>query len=142
VRLAEIVLHTGLSSFQDDAFDAEHHLYEERYEVPDDTIAAVQQTRATGARVVAVGTTVVRALETAALSGELRATSGWTDLEIRPGHRMRVVDALLTGLHEPQASHFDLLLAFVDEPLLAQAYAEAVARRYLWHEFGDTTLIL
>lgn len=149
VGLADIVLHTGLSSFQDDAFDAEHHLFEEWYEVPEGTVAAVERTRAAGhddpvqaPRVIAVGTTVVRALETAARGGALRSTGGWTDLAIRPGHRIRVVDALLTGFHEPQASHFDLLLAFVDEPLLARAYAEAVMHRYLWHEFGDATLIL
>ena len=141
VDIAEIVLHTGLSSFQDDAFDAEHHLYEEWFEVPDETVGAVAAARAAG-RVIAVGTTVVRALETAARSGELRAEKGWTDLAIRPGYPVRVVDALLTGLHEPQASHFDLLLALVDESLLARAYAEAVSRRYLWHEFGDATLIL
>lgn len=144
------MLHTGLSSFQDDDFDAEHHLYEEWFEVPGHTVAAIAETRAEAAAVpassapgvVAIGTTVVRALETAGRDGVLRAQRGWTDLAIRPGHRMRVADALLTGLHEPQASHFDLLLAFVDEPLLAQAYGEAVARRYLWHEFGDATLIV
>jgi S-adenosylmethionine:tRNA ribosyltransferase-isomerase len=147
VGLAEVVLHTGLSSFQDDDFDAEHHLFEEWYEVPETTVAAIRALRSPradpyGGRVVAVGTTVVRALESAARDGELRAARGWTDLRIGPGQRLRVSDALLTGFHEPQASHFDLLLAFVDEPLLARAYADAVARRYLWHEFGDTTLIV
>lgn len=150
VGLAEVVLHTGLSSFQDDDFDAEHHLYEEWYEVPAATVAAIAEMRVAAAvasvwsapRVVAVGTTVVRALETVARDGVLRAGRGWTDLAIRAGHRMRAVDALLTGFHEPQASHFDLLLAFVDEPLLAHAYAEAVKRGYLWHEFGDATLIV
>jgi S-adenosylmethionine:tRNA ribosyltransferase-isomerase len=147
VGLAEIVLHTGLSSFQDDVFDAEHHLFEEWYEVPEATVDAVRSVRsamdgAASPRVIAVGTTVVRALETAAISGELRSASGWTHLAIQPGHRMKVADALVTGFHEPQASHFDLLLAFVDEPLLARAYAEAVMRRYLWHEFGDATLIV
>ena len=141
IDMAEIVLHTGLSSFQDDAFDAEHHLYEEWYEVPDETVSAVKMARATG-RVIAVGTTVVRALESAARDGELRATSGWTELAIRPGYAPRVVDGLVTGFHEPQASHFDLLRAFVDEQLLARAYAEAVSRDYLWHEFGDAMLIL
>ncbi|MGH2376882.1 MAG: S-adenosylmethionine:tRNA ribosyltransferase-isomerase [Candidatus Limnocylindria bacterium] len=148
VGLAEVILHTGLSSFQDDGFDVEHRMFEEWYEVPDATVAAVRETRLArggdpqGPRVLAVGTTVVRALETAAQTGELRAGRGWTDLVIRPGRRMRVTDALLTGFHEPQASHFDLLLAFVDEPLLARAYSEAVMQRYLWHEFGDATLIV
>lgn len=148
VGIGEVVLHTGLSSFQDDDFDAEHYMFEEWYEVSEATALAVREARLArsrdplGPRVLAVGTTVVRALETAARTGELQAGRGWTDLVIRPGHRMRVTDALLTGFHEPQASHFDLLLAFVDEPLLARAYSEAVMRRYLWHEFGDATLIV
>ena len=139
VQTAEIVLHTGLSSFQDDAFDAEHHLYEEWFEVDQRAVRAINEAR----RVIAVGTTVVRALETAALgSGRLRPARGWTDLAIGPQRELRVVNGLLTGFHEPQASHFDLLRAFVDGPLLERAYEEAVARRYLWHEFGDVTLIL
>jgi S-adenosylmethionine:tRNA ribosyltransferase-isomerase len=93
--------------------------------------------------VIAVGTTVVRALETAAAGGSaLQATAGWTELRISPARPPRVVDALITGLHEPQASHFDLLRAFVDGELLERAYTEAIAARYLWHEFGDSMLIL
>jgi S-adenosylmethionine:tRNA ribosyltransferase-isomerase len=139
VGLAEVVLHTGLSSFQDDDYDAEHHLFEEWYEVGTETAAAV----ATARRVVAVGTTVVRALESAAGdAGQVRPASGWTSLAINRTRPPRVVDALLTGMHEPQASHFDLLQAFVPEALLARAYREAVAREYLWHEFGDATLVL
>ena len=92
---------------------------------------------------IAVGTTVVRALETAAEhDGHARAMEGWTRLRLGPGSSLRVVDGLLTGFHEPQASHFDLLRAFLDEPLLDRAYREAIAERYLWHEFGDLCLIL
>lgn len=139
IETADIVLHTGLSSFQDDAFDAEHHMYEEWFEVS--TLAAAAVGRAH--RVIAVGTTVVRALETAVdRHGHVRALAGWTDLKISPAHRPRVVDALITGFHEPQASHFELLQAFVDGDLLRRAYAGAIERRYLWHEFGDTMLIL
>jgi S-adenosylmethionine:tRNA ribosyltransferase-isomerase len=138
VGLAELVLHTGLSSFQDDAVDAEHHLYEEWFEVGPATAQAVTSAR----RVVAVGTTVVRALESAAVDGRVSPTSGWTRLAIGPERPPRVVDALLTGLHEPQASHFDLLRAFVPEPLLRRAYVEAIERGYLWHEFGDSALVL
>jgi len=139
VRVAEIVLHTGLSSFQDDAFDAEHHLFEEWYEVEVPAARAVNGAR----RVIAVGTTVVRALETTAGADRIvRPARGWTRLKIESSSRLRVVDALLTGFHEPQASHFDLLQAFVDEPLLRRAYAEAIERGYLWHEFGDAALIL
>lgn len=139
VQTAEIVLHTGLSSFQDDAFDLEHHMYEEWFEVDQKAVAAILKAR----RVIAVGTTVVRALETAAFGiGRLRPNRGWTDLAIGPQRDLRVVNGLLTGFHEPQASHFDLLRAFVDRPLLERAYSQAVARRYLWHEFGDVALIV
>ncbi len=139
VQTTEIVLHTGLSSFQDDAFDAEHHMYEEWFEVDQKSVDSILKAR----RVIAVGTTVVRALETAALgSGQLQPTRGWTELAIGPQRGLRVVNRLLTGFHEPQASHFDLLGAFVDGPLLERAYDEAVRRRYLWHEFGDVALIV
>lgn len=139
VELAEIVLHTGLSSFQDDDFDAEHHLFEEWFDVPEETARAVNDAK----RVVGVGTTVVRALESAASkAGAVEARTGWTTLAVGPEHPPRVVDALITGLHEPQASHFDLLRAFLPEPLLSRAYVEAVDRRYLWHEFGDSMLIV
>ena len=139
VALSSLVLHTGLSSFQDDAYDAEHHLYEEWFELPADTALAVESAR----RVIAVGTTVVRALETAGRTGRpLHPQRGWTRLRITPQTPIGVVAALLTGFHEPVASHFELLRAFLREPLLDQAYAEAVERAYRWHEFGDLMLIL
>jgi S-adenosylmethionine:tRNA ribosyltransferase-isomerase len=142
VGLAGIVLHTGLSSYQDDAFDAEHHLYEEWFEVGQATLAAIAKTRRRRGRVIAVGTTVVRALESAAGQGDVQPIRGWTRLAVRPGDRLRAVDGLITGLHEPEASHFDLLRALLDEELLGRAYTEAIERRYLWHEFGDSLLIL
>jgi S-adenosylmethionine:tRNA ribosyltransferase-isomerase len=139
VRRADLVLHTGLSSYQDDDVDAEHLLYEEWFEVPAATAAAVNS----AARVIAVGTTVVRALETVANDdGHVHAGHGWTRLRISPNSRLRSVDGLLTGMHEPQASHFELLGAFLSEEQLLRAYTEAVDRGYLWHEFGDTMLIL
>jgi S-adenosylmethionine:tRNA ribosyltransferase-isomerase len=137
--IADLVLHTGLSSYQDDDFDLEHRMYEEWFEVGEATADAVNEAD----RVIAVGTTVVRALETAAgEEGRVRPTRGWTRLQIGPGSRLRAVDALLTGMHEPEASHFDLLRAFLPEPLLERAYREAIAAGYLWHEFGDAALIL
>jgi S-adenosylmethionine:tRNA ribosyltransferase-isomerase len=139
VRWAEIVLHTGLSSLQDDAADLEHHLTEEWYEVPAATARASTDAR----RVIAVGTTVVRALETAARDGSgVRASQGWTDLRIGHGTPLRAVDALLTGFHEPQASHLQLLEALLAPELLERAYKDARERGYLWHEFGDVTLIV
>jgi len=138
VGLSEIVLHTSLSSYQDDDFDAEHHLCEEWFEVGDEAVEAVGR----ASRVVAVGTTVIRALESAAPSGTVHPTRGWTTLAIGPARPPRVVDALITGLHEPQASHFDLLRALVPEALLSRAYRAAIEEGYLWHEFGDAALIL
>ncbi len=139
IDLADILLHTGLSSLQDDDVDAEHPLFEEWFEVEAHAADAVNR----APRVIAVGTTVVRALETAAAGqGQVQAIQGWTRLGLGPGSPLRVVDGLLTGFHEPQASHFDLLRAFLDETLLERAYREAIAARYLWHEFGDLCLIL
>jgi S-adenosylmethionine:tRNA ribosyltransferase-isomerase len=114
----------------------------EPYLVPEATVAAVAACRAAGGRVVAVGTTVVRTLETAAGASGLRAGAGVTRLRIGPGHRLAAVDGLLTGLHEPEASHLDLLGAFIDRPALDRAYAAALASGYLWHEFGDVCLLL
>jgi len=129
IDLVEILLHTGLSSLQDDDVDAQRPLFEEWFEVEARAADAVNQ----APRVIAVGTTVVRALETAAAStGQVQAMQGWTRLRLGPG----------SSLHEPQASHFDLLRAFLDEALLERAYREAIAGRYLWHEFGDLCLIL
>jgi S-adenosylmethionine:tRNA ribosyltransferase-isomerase len=130
----------------------------EAYRVPEATAAAVERCRAAGGRVVAVGTTVVRALETAAglstgesqggspdpseAGGTVRAGAGVSRLRIRPGHRLLAVDGLLTGLHEPEASHLDLLGAFVDPEVLARAYRVALDAGYLWHEFGDVCLVI
>ncbi len=139
VSTAEIVLHTGLSSFQDDTVDAEQHLFEEWFEVRAEAAEAVNSAR----RVIAVGTTVVRALETARdRILRVRPLRGWTNLLLGPRSRLGAVDALLTGFHEPQTSHFDLLGAFVGMEFLRRAYAEAVDRGYLWHEFGDLMLIV
>ena len=138
VGVADLVLHTGLSSFQDDDFDLTHRLFEEWFSVGESTAARVNAAK----RVVAVGTTVVRALESAVVGGEARATEGWATLQLGPGSRTVAADALLTGLHEPQASHFDLLSAFMPRRLLERAYDEAIDQRYLWHEFGDSMLII
>jgi S-adenosylmethionine:tRNA ribosyltransferase-isomerase len=136
---AAILLHTGLSSFQDDAFDAEHHMFEEWFEIEPEAAEAINSAR----RIVAVGTTVVRALESAVgADGGVQATHDWTRLRVSADTPLRAVGALVTGLHEPAASHLDLLRAFIDEPLLMRAYDEAMERGYLWHEFGDSMLIV
>jgi len=146
IGLATISLHAGLSTYGDPAVDR-RFVPPEAYRVPEATAAAVDRCRTTGGRVVAVGTTVVRALETAAAagaggSGGVRAGAGVTRLRIGPGHRLLAVDGLLSGLHEPEASHLDLLGAFVDPEVLGRAYTAALDAGYLWHEFGDVCLVL
>jgi S-adenosylmethionine:tRNA ribosyltransferase-isomerase len=142
VGLATVTHAAGLSSTGEPALDAALPL-PERFDVPRETVAAVGRTRAAGGRVVAVGTTVVRALESARDgAGALRAGEGEARLRIDGRFRRRVVDGLLTGIHQPGESHFDLLQAFAPEPLLRRALAHAEAEGYLAHEFGDSCLIL
>jgi S-adenosylmethionine:tRNA ribosyltransferase-isomerase len=143
VETAQVVLHTGLSSYLDDALDALHPASEEEYLVRESAAAKVNRARATGRRVIAVGTTVVRALESAVdANGLVRSGHGYTRLHITAEHVLRAVDGLLTGLHEPEASHLDLLTAFLPAERLRAAYEEAVRQGYLWHEFGDLNLIV
>jgi S-adenosylmethionine:tRNA ribosyltransferase-isomerase len=143
VELAAITLHTGLSSSRDDRVDAAHPIHPEPYEVTEAAAQAVNDTRARRGRVIAVGTSVVRTLETLALAdGTIQPGRGTTNLRITEAHRLCAVDALLTGMHEPHASHLDLLSAFVEPDRLQAAYLEAIQRGYLWHEFGDMNLIL
>ena len=127
-----IVLHTGVASAE-----AHERPYPERFEVPATTARIVAEAKRAGGRVIAVGTTSVRALESAT-DGQ----RGWTDLVITPERGVRVVDGLLTGLHEPRASHLDLLAAVAGRDLLAACYREALTHAYLWHEFGDLNLLL
>lgn len=157
VQFAPVSLDTGVASAE--AFEPP---YPERFVVPPVTAwlvnavrarrgAAVRRHRAghgtPGGRIVAVGTTAVRALESAAgADGRVRAAAGWTELVVTPERGVRAVDGLLTGLHEPTASHLPMLEAVAsrtaDGELLRRAYAAAVRRRYLWHEFGDLHLVL
>jgi len=136
IGLATISLHAGLSTYGDREVDA-RFVPAEPYRVPAATATAIERTHAGGGRVIAVGTTVVRALET---TGG-RAGFGVTRLRIGPGYRLAAVDGLLTGLHEPEASHLDMLGAFISEETLRRAYDQALAVGYLWHEFGDVCLI-
>jgi S-adenosylmethionine:tRNA ribosyltransferase-isomerase len=133
VLVVPVLLHTGVASPE-----AHERPYPERFAVPDVTVRVVAQAKAEGRRVIAVGTTAVRALETA-WEGPRR---GWTDLVIMPERGVRVVDGLLTGFHEPRASHLDMLAAIAGDPLLARCYDEALHTGYLWHEFGDVNLLL
>lgn len=136
VTFAPVTLHCGVSSLE-----AGEDPYPEQFDVPPATARLVNLTRSSGGRVIAVGTTVVRALETAARP-EFAARAGWTSHVVTPQTGLRVVDGLLTGLHEPRSSHLRLLAAFHDDDLLRDCYDAAIARRYLWHEFGDVHLLL
>ncbi|HEX2103063.1 MAG TPA: S-adenosylmethionine:tRNA ribosyltransferase-isomerase [Solirubrobacteraceae bacterium] len=139
IAVAPIVLHAGVSSLE-----AGETPGPEWFRVPAATARLVAATHAGGGRVVAVGTTVVRALETAADagSGTGAAAEGWTRVVVTPERGVRAVDALLTGWHEPESSHLDLLRAVAGPELVARSYAAALERSYLWHEFGDAHLIL
>jgi S-adenosylmethionine:tRNA ribosyltransferase-isomerase len=141
VAIATVTHAAGLSSTGDPALDAALPLPELSL-VPESAVAAVDEAKGRSGRVVAVGTTVVRALEGAHREGRLRPGTNRTNLRIGPGFRPRVVTGLLTGLHEPGESHFDLLQAFAPRPLLESAIAHARNEGYLGHEFGDSSLIL
>jgi S-adenosylmethionine:tRNA ribosyltransferase-isomerase len=143
IRIAYLHLHTGLSYLMDDQWHQEPVNNFEQYNVPMETVKLVHETKAAEGRVIAVGTTVVRSLETAVDAlGQLQAQSGWTNLFIHNSFRLNVVDGLITGLHEPKTSHLELLSAFVSPELLIKGYEEAIEKGYLWHEFGDMNLIL
>jgi S-adenosylmethionine:tRNA ribosyltransferase-isomerase len=138
VPVVPITLHTGVSSPE-----LHEPPYPERFAVPQVTARLVTATRRAGGRVVAVGTTVTRALETATDdAGVTRAADGWTDLVLSRDRPARAVTGLVTGLHAPEASHLLLLEAVAGADLLGRAYDAAVAERYLWHEFGDSMLFL
>jgi S-adenosylmethionine:tRNA ribosyltransferase-isomerase len=142
VTIAPLTLHTGVSSLEGD-----EDPYPEPFDVPPATARLVNLTRASGGRVIAAGTTVVRALESAALAARgtqhaITAAAGWTDHVVTPATGLAVVDALLTGLHEPRSSHLRMLAAFAGPGLLARCYTAAIQRGYLWHEFGDSHLLL
>ncbi len=142
VEMAYIVLHTSLSSYMDDDLDAQHPASEEEYLISEATAEKINQTHQQGGRVIAVGTTVVRTLESVAdKTGRVQLGQGYTRLHITADHVLRTVDGLLTGLHEPEASHLDLLTAFLPAEKIQESYREAVQQGYLWHEFGDLNLI-
>ncbi|SHI28715.1 S-adenosylmethionine:tRNA ribosyltransferase-isomerase [Streptomyces sp. 3214.6] len=138
VQFAPITLHTGVASAE-----AHEPPYPERFAVPQASARLINAVKAGEGRVIAVGTTAVRAVESAAgVDGVVRARAGWTDLVVTPARGVRVVDGLLTGLHEPEASHLLMLEAVAGRAAIDKGYDEALRGRYLWHEFGDLHLIL
>jgi len=138
VQVAPLILHTGVASLE-----SHEPPYEEFYHIPGNTARQVNSARAAGKRVIAVGTTVVRALETVANGqGGIHPGEGWTSLVITPERGVQVVNGLLTGLHEPEASHLAMLQSLAGLEHLQITYAQALQQGYLWHEFGDLHLIL
>ncbi len=138
VVVVPVTLHSGVSSYEDDEWPGD-----ERYHVPEHTAAVVNALREAGGRVVATGTTVVRALETVTDSrGVVHPGRGITDTVVTPLTGLRAVDGLLTGWHEPRSSHLTLMEAFLERDTLDRVYREALDNGYLWHEFGDLLLIL
>ena len=138
VQVAPLVLHTGVASLE-----SHEPPYDEFYRVPAETAQIVNAARAAGKRIVAVGTTVVRALETVTDgAGVTHPGEGWTRLVITPEFRLQAVSGLLTGFHEPQASHLYMLQALAGARHIDLTYREDLTQRYLWHEFGDMHLIM
>ena len=143
VRLAYVTLHVGAGTFQPVRAEHihEHTMHSERYEIPQATVDAIVQTRAAGGRVIAVGTTSLRALESAAAGGELQAGKSETDIFITPGYRFRVVDVLLTNFHLPRSTLLMLVCAFGGMEHMLAAYRHAVEQEYRFFSYGDAMLI-
>jgi S-adenosylmethionine:tRNA ribosyltransferase-isomerase len=143
VRSARVTLHVGAGTFQPVRVDdiADHRMHSERYTIPQATVDAIIETRARGGRVVAVGTTSLRALEAAAQSGKLHAGSGETDIFITPGYAFRVVDALITNFHLPKSTLLMLVSAFAGTDAIRAAYAHAIQHRYRFFSYGDAMFL-
>jgi S-adenosylmethionine:tRNA ribosyltransferase-isomerase len=143
VRTARVTLHVGAGTFQPVRVEtiAEHKMHSERYTIPQATVDAIRETRTNGGRVVAVGTTSLRALEAAAQAGDLHAGSGETDIFITPGYRFRVVDALITNFHLPKSTLLMLVSAFAGTDTIRAAYAHAIAERYRFFSYGDAMFL-
>jgi S-adenosylmethionine:tRNA ribosyltransferase-isomerase len=138
VGVSPLLLHTGVSSLE-----ANERPYPEWYRVPATTASRVNETRRADGRVIAIGTTVVRALESAVdRRGIVHPSEGWTDVVVTPKRGVRAIDGMLTGWHEPEASHLQMLEAIAGRELIDVSYAAATEEGYLWHEFGDVELVL
>src|SRR5438876_75104 len=143
MALHHVTLHVGAGTFKPVQGEdpAAHTMHAEWAELDAETATYLNAARAQGRRLVAVGTTTVRVLETAAQEGELRPFRGWTDIFITPGYRFRAVDALITNFHLPRSTLLMLVSAFAGKDLIDRAYAAAIAHRYRFYSFGDAMLI-
>ncbi len=145
VRIAHVTLHVGLGTFRPVKVEhiEEHHMHSEYYRVEEEEARLVNETKAQGGRVIAVGTTSCRTLESAAgADGILRAGSGWTDIFIYPGYEFRVIDGLITNFHLPESTLLMLVSAFAGRESIMAAYEEAVRERYRFFSFGDAMLVV
>ena len=145
VKIAPVTLHVGLGTFRPVKVDdvETHHMHSEYYEITEDTAEAVNNTKKNGGRVICVGTTSCRTLETAAdEDGILHAGCGWTDIFIYPGYRFKIMDGLITNFHLPESTLLMLVSAFAGKEHILAAYEEAIRERYRFFSFGDAMLIL
>jgi S-adenosylmethionine:tRNA ribosyltransferase-isomerase len=143
VKIARVTLHVGPGTFQPVRVDnvADHQMHSERYNVPQSTVDAIAAARKVGGRVIAVGTTALRALESGSRGGTLKASGGETDLFITPGYHFKTVDRLLTNFHLPKSTLLMLVSAFGGAQNIRNAYAHAIAKRYRFFSYGDAMLI-
>lgn len=145
VQLAFVTLHVGLGTFRPVNVDKieEHVMHREYYAVPPETAKLVNAAKASGRRVIAVGTTAIRTLESAAIAkGEIAAKSGWTEIFIYPGYAFKIVDAIITNFHLPKSTLLMLISAFAGKDTIFKAYASAIAERYRFFSFGDAMLLI
>ena len=144
VEQAYVTLHVGLGTFAPIAADSleQHHMHAEWYELPESTADRCRRCAGRGGRVVAVGTTTVRVLESCARGGEVRSGQGWTDIFIYPPHAVGAVDVLMTNFHLPRSTLLALVMAFAGVELTRRAYAHAVAEKYRFYSYGDAMLIV
>lgn len=142
IDTAFLTIHTGLSSYLDNS-KAGHLMTEEEYFISASTADKIEAAKISNGRIVAVGTSVVRAIESSALqSGKVIPGHAYTSLRITEEYKLKIADGLITGFHEPEASHLDLISAFLSPAVIKKTYEEAIEKKYLWHEFGDLCLIL
>ncbi len=143
INIAYVTLHVGLGTFQPVRADniEDHHMHSEHYHLPQETVEIIQQTKDRGNRVVAVGTTSVRTLESAASTGVLSAGEGDTDIFIYPGYKFKVVDAIVTNFHLPESTLMMLISAFYNREDIMKSYEHAISERYRFFSFGDAMFI-
>ena len=143
INLGYITLHVGLGTFRPVKVEniEEHEMHEEFYTIPQETVDLIRKTKEAGGRVIAVGTTSIRALESAAETGELQANTGATKIFIYPGYQFKVIDGIITNFHLPKSTLIMLISAFAGRDFILRAYKEAVNERYRFFSFGDAMLI-